>query len=83
MTDAEKDLSILHDCQEILERHISDARTEIRAKLECLRTEDGNALFAEFDSCLMDHIHDVENDTLDAWAITKKSEIEGGEWDRG
>ncbi len=77
---AAKDLSTLHDCQDVLERALIDAKAKIEDKLAGLTTENGKALFAEFESTLNDHISDTLNDTLDAWAVTKKSEVEGGEW---
>ncbi len=80
MTYAAQDLHTLHDCQDILERHLRLARVQIETKLEGLNTEDGKALFAEFDETLSAHISDTLNDTLDHWASQKKSEVEGGEW---
>lgn len=80
MTYAAKDLSTLHDCQDIVERGVASIQTLVRAKLLTLTTEDGIASAKEFDELLKDHIADLQNDTLDAWAITKKSEVEGGEW---
>ena len=68
------ELSIIHDCQDILEANLKRARVEIEEKLAGLHN--GAVLFHEFDLALRDHMTDCLGDTLDDWAGGIVADIE-------
>jgi len=68
------ELSIIHDCQDILEANLKRARVEIEEKLTGLHN--GAALFSEFDLALRDYMTDCLGDTLDDWAGDIVADIE-------
>ncbi len=68
------ELSIIHDCQDILESHLKRARVEIEEQLTGLHN--GAVLFHEFDLALRDHVSDCLGDTLDDWVGGIVADIE-------
>ncbi len=68
------ELSIIHDCQDILEANLNRARVEIEEKLTGLHN--GAVLFHEFDLALRDHMTDCLGDTLDDWVGGIVADIE-------
>lgn len=68
------ELSIIHDCQDILEANLKRARVEIEEKLAGF--PNGAAMFLEFDLTLRDYMTDCLGDTLDHWAGGIVADIE-------
>ena len=73
------DLSILHDCQDIIEASQREALRAVRKKFDALGTipeAKRDALLSELDEVFRDSQTDALADTLDYWAIEMRSMIE-------